>query len=97
MLYPESERAVASSADQVPIWADGYDIDAARRENREVALAEPREEVAEVRDLDADGVPCRLYRPVTPREGVVVHVHGGGFVFHDLDVHDGPARRLANT
>jgi len=96
VLYPESEQAVASSADQVPIWADGYDIDAARRENRELALAEPREDVAEVRDIDADGVPCRLYRPAAARDGVVVHVHGGGFVFHDLDVHDGPARRLAN-
>ena len=32
----------------------------------------------------------------TPDGGVVVHLHGGGFVFHDLDVHDASARRLAN-
>jgi acetyl esterase len=25
-----------------------------------------------------------------------VHLHGGGFVFHDVDVHDASARRLAN-
>ncbi len=68
----------------------------AAREPRSWPLAEPREDVAEVRDVDADGVPCRLYRPAAARDGVVVHVHGGGFVFHDLDVHDGPARRLAN-
>ena len=41
-----------------------------------------------------------LYRPaaseVTPAEGLVLHLHGGGFVFHDLEVHDASARRLAN-
>ena len=33
-----------------------------------------------------------------PRPGVVVHLHGGGFVFHDVDVHDAavpPAREPA--
>lgn len=52
--------------------------------------------MAEVRDVDADGVPCRLYRPAGAAPGVVVHLHGGGFVFHDVDVHDPSARRLAN-
>ncbi len=27
VLYPESERAVAVAAGDVPIWTDGYDID----------------------------------------------------------------------
>jgi acetyl esterase len=49
-----------------------------------------------VREVDADGVRCRLYRPDDATVGVVVHVHGGGFVFHDVDVHDASARRLAN-
>ncbi len=49
-----------------------------------------------MRDLDADGVPVRLYRPSGAEAGVVVHLHGGGFVFHDVDVHDPGARRLAN-
>ena len=35
-------------------------------------------------------------RRTTVEPGVVVHVHGGGFVFHDIDVHDALARRLAN-
>jgi acetyl esterase len=52
--------------------------------------------VAEVVDIDADGVRCRLYRPSAAGAGVIVHLHGGGFVFHDIDVHDGAARRLAN-
>ncbi len=49
-----------------------------------------------MRDLDAGGVPCRVYVPERATPGVIVHLHGGGFVFHDVDVHDGAARRLAN-
>ena len=96
VLYPESRRALEESADDVPAYAEGYDVDAARAEARAVAAREPREDVADVRDLDAAGVRCRLYRPVDADPGVVVHLHGGGFVFHDVDVHDAAARRLAN-
>jgi len=95
-LYPEALAAVEASAAETPVWTDGYDIVAARAANRAAALAEPREDVAEVHDLDAAGVPVRLYRPDGARPGVVVHLHGGGFVFHDLDCHDGACRRLAN-
>jgi len=96
MLFPESRRAVAAYDAEPPVWSDDYDIAAARAAAREQALAEPREDVAEVRDLDADGVPCRLYRPAQARPGLVVHLHGGGFVFNDVEVHDASARRLAN-
>jgi acetyl esterase len=96
MLYPDARRAVEAAAADVPVWTEGYDIAAARAEARAAALAEPREEVAEVRELDADGVRCRLHRPDGARRGVVIHLHGGGFVFHDVDVHDAAARRLAN-
>ena len=41
-------------------------------------------------------MPCRLYVPRDAGDGVVVHLHGGGFVFNDVDVHDGFSRRLAN-
>lgn len=95
-LYPEARDAVEASAADVPVWTEGYDVVAARAANRAAALAEPREDVASVVDLSADGVPVRLYRPDGARPGVVVHLHGGGFVFHDVDVHDAGARRLAN-
>jgi acetyl esterase len=95
-LYPETQRAIDEAADLEPIWAEGHDVEAARREARELALSEPREDVAEMRDVDAEGVPCRLYRPADARDGVVVHLHGGGFVFNDIDVHDRASRRLAN-
>ncbi|MBB6626739.1 alpha/beta hydrolase [Nocardioides sp. KIGAM211] len=96
MLFPEARRAVEAAAGDVPIRTDGYDIDAARAEARAAAALEEREDVAAVEDLDCDGVPARLYRPEGAGTGLLVHVHGGGFVFHDVDVHDPGARRLAN-
>src|SRR4051812_24470558 len=96
MLFPEARRAVELAAADVPIWSDGFDIAGSRARARAAAAEEQREDVAEVADVDAGGVPCRLYTPVAPLPGVVVHLHGGGFVFHDVDVHDPGARRLAN-
>jgi acetyl esterase len=95
VLFPESRRALQAPAG-VPAWSPEHDIEAERARARADAAAEPRENVETVRDLDADGVPCRLYRPEGAGPGLVLHLHGGGFVFHDLDVHDASARRLAN-
>jgi acetyl esterase len=53
----------------------------------------------EVRDLAADGVPLRLYRPAPAVPGapapVLVYFHGGGWVIGDLDTHDVLCRQLA--
>ena len=95
VLHPQARAAVEAAAAETPVFDPAYDVDAARAEAREVAAREPREQVAEVVDVDADGVRCRLYRP-EGADAVVVHLHGGGFVFHDIDVHDAAARRLAN-
>ena len=76
------------------------DIEEARRAARQEAARAPREDVAEVVDLTVPGgegdVRCRLYRPLDALPGVLVHLHGGGFVFHDVEVHDAAARRMAN-
>jgi acetyl esterase len=96
MLFPEARRAVELAAGETPVWTAGYDVAAAREQARAAAAAEPREDVVEVRDVDADGVPARLYRPAGAEPGLVLHLHGGGFVFHDVEVHDPAARRLAN-
>ncbi|MFD4294990.1 alpha/beta hydrolase [Rhodococcus sp. NPDC058532] len=60
------------------------------------------EPIGSVRDVAIDGldgpVPVRIYQPDTsagPRP-VVVFAHGGGFVFCDLDTHDGFCRALSN-
>lgn len=69
---------------------------AARSESRAAALAAERIGLGHVADVDADGVPCRLYRP---RVGapVALYVHGGGWVMHDLETHDVFCRYLAHT
>jgi acetyl esterase len=94
-LYPQARAAVAASAEEPSVFDPGFDIAASRAAALQVAAAEPREQVDEVVDLDAHGVRCRLYRPAGA-DAVIVHLHGGGFVFHDIDVHDAAARRLAN-
>jgi acetyl esterase len=96
MLHPEARHAIEQYEGEPKVYEDAFDIADARAKARAAALAEPREDVAEVRDVDAGGVPCRLYRPAGALPGVIVHLHGGGFVFHDVEVHDAPARRLAN-
>jgi acetyl esterase len=94
-LHPQARVAVAAYENEIPVFDPRFDIDASRAVAREVAAGERREQVDEVSEIDADGVRCRLYRPAAAA-GIVVHLHGGGFVFHDIDVHDAAARRLAN-
>ncbi len=96
VLHPQARAAIEWAAGDMSVHDPAFDIAAARAANREAALAESREDVARVEDVDADGVPGRLYRPEGASAGVVVHLHGGGFVMHDLEVHDAVARRLAN-
>jgi len=96
VLFRQARAAAAAAAAEPPVFAPDFDIAAARHEARLAARRQPREDVAEVADVDAAGVPCRWYVPADRRPGVVVHLHGGGFVFHDVEVHDAAARRLAN-
>ncbi len=68
--------------------------------SRFVAPPQP-EPVAEVRNQTIPGpggeIPIRIYRPeACSGLPVLVYAHGGGFVFCDLDSHDGLCRNLAN-
>ncbi len=94
-LHPQSRAALESVDEDPQVFEDGFDIAASRAEARVLAAAGERESVDEVSDVLAGGVPCRLYRP-NRADGLIVHLHGGGFVFHDVEVHDAAARRLAN-
>jgi acetyl esterase len=94
-MYPEVRAAV--EADTSPdLRTPGFDLAAHREEVRRFNLRQPREDVASAEDVDAYGVPCRLFTPADPLPGLVVHAHGGGFVLNDVDVHDGICRRMAN-
>jgi acetyl esterase len=98
VLHPQARAALeqAGRSTDLPVWADAFDIEESRRQARAEAAREQREPVDRVEDVDADGVRCRLYRPADAVQGLLLHLHGGGFVFHDVDVHDAAARRLAN-
>ncbi|MFP1153656.1 alpha/beta hydrolase [Mycobacterium sherrisii] len=74
--------------------------------SRFVPAADP-ERVAEVHDRTIQGpaarIPIRIYRPDIPAGipgnaslPILVYAHGGGFVFCDLDSHDGLCRNMAN-
>jgi acetyl esterase len=69
--------------------------------SRLVPPAQP-EPVAEIWDQTIGGpggdIGVRIYRPGAGDENlpVLVYAHGGGFVFCDLDSHDGLCRNIAN-
>jgi acetyl esterase len=69
--------------------------------SRFVAPTTP-EEVGEVRDTTVrgpgGGIEVRIYRPAAMQGPVptLVYAHGGGFVFCDLDNHDGLCRAFTN-
>ncbi|MDZ4825102.1 MAG: alpha/beta hydrolase [Actinomycetota bacterium] len=56
------------------------------------------EAVYAIGDLDADGVPIRVYRP-SADDGlpVIVFLHGGGWTLGSVDVYDPVTRALANA
>jgi acetyl esterase len=70
----------------------------AARESRRALLRPPTEDCYEILEIDAGGVPARLYRsaPTFPAPGLLVWFHGGGWVLGDLDSHDNICRTLTN-
>ena len=95
-LHPQSQMVadLFAAAQQVPFE------ELSAPEAREVYKAGRIPSTAvvyEIRDVDANGVPCRLYRPsANTNIGLLVYYHGGGWVIGDLDTHDGICRSLAN-
>ena len=69
---------------------------ATARAERAMLVTPSKIEVPLVRDLDAGGVPARLYRPVDDDRttGLVVWYHGGGWVLGSVDGHDDLCRDL---
>ena len=56
------------------------------------------EHIHATRDLDAGGVPARLYRPNDRHGlGLLVYLHGGGWVIGSIETHDNVCRILANS
>lgn len=70
----------------------------AAREARRALMRPPTEDCYEILEVDAGGVPARLYRaaPTFPKPGLLVWFHGGGWVLGDIDSHDNICRTLTN-
>lgn len=95
-LSPQASAAITSASAE-PFIGD-IPIAEVRADARATAAASPREDVLEVREVfvGEHQVLVRAYRPVASPTALVLHAHGGGFVFNDVEVHDALARSLAN-
>ena len=94
-LHPEAESLLAQfeSLGDPPIATSTPEAVRALRASR---VQPPTVELAEIREVDAGGVPARLYRPrLDEGAGLLVYLHGGGWVLGSLDTHDHVARALA--
>lgn len=96
VVHPQARAFIESIPDQ-GLMAP-RDIQEVRREAREIVLAAggTPETVTAVEDIDADGVPCRIYWPAGRETNVLVWLHGGAFMTGDLDCCDVVARAFAN-
>ena len=97
MLYPQSRAALSEEEGEPSIVELAGEVDSMRAAARLEAARSHREDVAEATEVDAGGVRVRIYRPTTEALlPTILHAHGGGFVFNDIEVHDAVARRFAN-
>ena len=75
-------------------------VEGRRAMARQTAIIAGDDPVAEVRDLRVADLPARLYVPSACRGAgphpTLLFLHGGGFVYGDLDSHDAPCRLLAS-
>lgn len=94
VFTPRTAAALAEAAAGRSVSDPGADIAATRRDMAAAELAEPGPDLPYVRDVDAAGVPCRIFRS-EPDAPVILYVHGGGWVLGDLDTHDRFSRELA--
>jgi acetyl esterase len=90
-------RYLANRPDLPSIWEPP--IAARRLERKEQVLrdAGPPAPVHSAEDIDANGVHARLYHPSGGEENVLIWIHGGGWVLHDIETFDPLVRRLAHA
>ncbi|HEU4423851.1 MAG TPA: alpha/beta hydrolase [Pilimelia sp.] len=94
-LHPQARKALAVQQ-QVPLRLES--LAEVRRSMIDATPVEvghgPR--IRSVVEIDAGGVPARIYRDRPDDDApVIVYAHGGGWVMGNLDTHDGLCRELA--
>jgi acetyl esterase/lipase len=95
-LHPQARAALGAQL-RAPLTVSNL-VDV-RRSMADATLAEvgPGPQVETVIDVDAGGVPARLYRGGAGPAPVILFAHGGGWVMGDLDTHDGLCRHLVTA
>ena len=95
-LHPQALKLQEVTAGLPRMWQ--LPLESARELYSAAQLA-PREEVEVVRDLEIPGpggsIRLRLYHPGGGTLPVLLYLHGGGFIWGDLESHDGLCRMLA--
>lgn len=93
----EVARYLASAAALPPPWQPP--LADRRKEQSDAVLRNsgPLQDVSETEEIDACGVRARVYRPHKNERAALVWLHGGGWVFHDIDTYDPLARAIAAT
>ena len=74
-----------------------HELSAAQARESYLAMRAPSTiELHEIRDIEAGGVKCRLYRSSAATAApLLIYYHGGGWVIGDLNTHDDICRKLA--
>lgn len=94
MLDPDIAAHIGTPPEMPPLTPDLIPL--LRANMAMMAAAMPGADIDHVADFDADGVPVRLYRPASAAPlPLLVFLHGGGWMFGDLDTHDSMTRHLA--
>jgi len=61
------------------------------------AFGEPSRPIARVTDDEVDGIPVRIYEHDDEPAGLVVYLHGGGWVIGSIGIMDNVAREIAHA
>jgi acetyl esterase len=95
MLHPQA-RALLDLIDSLGEPPIEEQTPEQARALRTAKIGTPATSVAMVRDVEAGSVRARLYHPAPDTTtGLLVFLHGGGWVIGDLDTHDETCRSLA--
>jgi len=98
-LSPIAQALLDQMTAHAPDWKSIGPLDFRAMSATMVQPADPADHVV-TRDLDADGVPVRLYRRAEAEGGreaepVLLFLHGGGYIACSIDSHERLCSRLA--
>lgn len=99
VIHEEVLQYFEQAESQATSWDPLIDIAQLREQGRREALRVRGElEPARVEETRVAGVPSRIYRTLGDEQGdgVLIWIHGGGWMQGDLDCYEGVARALAN-